>query len=385
MKHGISLGRVFGIPVAVHFSWFLIFLLVTASVISILPEGYPRWETVPVAIGASLLFFASLLAHELSHSLVARKYGIQVKGITLFIFGGASQITREATSPAQEAVMAIAGPAASVAVGALFLGSFAMLSRSQSLAQFLVSTESDGLAVTVFGWLCLVNVALALFSLVPGLPLDGGRMLRAAVWGLSGNYRLATRIASVIGQAVGILIIVAGIALLTMTHDLVGGPWLMVVGWFLFSLAPSGYRHLRLNDAAVGLQAGDVMESVSLVPPQLTLENLVNTYALPARQRAFLVSNGEVALGIITRENLKRVSQREWGETRAEQAMTPVARLLVVGREQALSSILGALLDSPEMYAVVVDGGKLVGLISRKTLLSLLRTRSAPVRRTAEA
>lgn len=385
MKHGIRLGRLFGIPIGVHFSWLIIFVIVTASVFSLLPQGYPLGEVLSVAVAGSLLFFSSLIAHELSHSLVARRYDIEVKGITLFIFGGAARIARETRKPSEEAKIAIAGPVASVVIGAVFLGIFAICAGGQSLYSFLMSDEPVGMITTVSGWLCIANIGLAMFNIVPGLPLDGGRLLRSAIWGVSGNYVSATRVVSVIGQTVGFVVVVAGIILLVVTRDWIGGPWLMVVGWFLFGIAPAGYKKLMLQEAAKGFTAGDAMMAVSLVPPQLTLENLVRTYALPTRQRLFVVSNGEIALGIITPANLKQVPHTRWSQTRAEQVMTPAARVLFVQREQTILSILDSILESPLSYVGVIDRGKLVGVISRNGLVVLLRDRSSGSRNAKSA
>ncbi|MFQ5827256.1 MAG: site-2 protease family protein, partial [Dehalococcoidia bacterium] len=203
MSYSFRLGRLFGIPIYLHISWFIIFALVTLSLSRIyFPSLYPNWSSglyLIVGVATSLLFFASVVAHELTHSLVSRLNGIPVKSITLFIFGGVARITREAGKPMAELVMAAAGPASSLVIAGLF-----------GLLWWLAGPHSEPISALA-GWLGGINIALAVFNMIPGFPLDGGRVLRSLIWRLTGNYKRATRLASLAGRGVGYTLITVGI------------------------------------------------------------------------------------------------------------------------------------------------------------------------------
>ena len=238
MGRAFSLGKVFGIEFRLHYTWFVIFILVTVSLVS------PYWLSPlywVMAIAASLLFFASVLAHELAHSLVGRANGIPVKSITLFIFGGVALMTREATRPNAELKMAAAGPACSLAIGGLFA---------------LIWLVSKGVATSVAeiaGWLAVINVALAVFNMIPGFPLDGGRIFRAILWRATGNYQRSTLLAIWVGRGVAYLFILGGI-LIIFLHPFglswFDGMWLAFIGWFLGNAASASYRQARWSETA---------------------------------------------------------------------------------------------------------------------------------------
>jgi Zn-dependent protease len=236
MRGSLSLGRVFGIPLQLHFSWFIIFVLVAVS-LTFAYTGYPIWQRVVSGIIASLLFFASVVAHELAHSVVAIRNEMPVKSITLFIFGGVAQIEQEAKRPTSELIVAIAGPLCSLLLGGIF-GTF----------WFLMRGGSESLMTEMALWLGIVNLMLALFNSVPGFPLDGGRILRAILWRRSGNYLQATRTSSTVGRGVGYFFILGGLALI-FTISPFSGIWLAFIGWFLENAATASYRQANLQDA----------------------------------------------------------------------------------------------------------------------------------------
>ncbi len=233
-----TLGRLFDIQFRLHFSWFIIFILVTASLVYPNQSHWLYWVT---GIITSLLFFASVVAHELAHSLVGRANGIPVTSITLFVFGGVAEMNEEITRPGAELKMAIAGPICSMAIGAIF-GFF-----------WLVIPHEAEPIVTMILWLAVMNEALAIFNLVPGFPLDGGRVLRALLWLFTGDYRYSTRIATRIGQGIGYLFIVGGGAIILLrpfTLSWFDGLWFIFIGWFLGRVASASYRQLLEQEAA---------------------------------------------------------------------------------------------------------------------------------------
>ena len=281
LKSSIPIGKIFGIPLKLHFSWFFIFILVTWSLAAYYyPEEYPAW-TVSTKIAAgiltSLLFFASVLIHELMHSIVALREGMQIKEITLFVLGGVSQITTEPKKPKDEFWMAIAGPGSSLVLGILFLSvSYALNTDDAGPVQFIS-------AVTF--WLGYINIALGIFNLIPGFPLDGGRVLRSSLWWLQGNLHSATRIASTVGRVIGFLFIFAGVWIIFVNSEYwFNGIWFIIIGWFLESAASGSYRELILRDMLKGHIASEVMSRDCQMYPRKSVSKawLMNTYLLQA-------------------------------------------------------------------------------------------------------
>jgi len=244
-----NLGKLFGIESRLHFSWFIIFILVTLSLVY---PDYSEWLRWVVGIVTSLLFFASVLAHELAHSLVGRANGIPVESITLFIFGGVAQMKREAVRPAAELKMAAAGPVSSLAIGSLFA------------ALWLFLPNRAGPVGLMAQWLAVMNGVLAGFNLIPGFPLDGGRVFRSLLWRLTGSYRQSTRIATRVGQGIGYLFILAGISIIFVRPfglSWFDGIWIVFIGWFLESAASASYREMRWHEPFDSLIGSDAMRS----------------------------------------------------------------------------------------------------------------------------
>jgi len=321
-----------------------------------------RWA---LAVGTSLLFFASLLAHELAHSVLALARGIPVRGITLFIFGGVSQITREAERPSTEFAVAIVGPIASVLLGLAFLGIYVVLSPLSSY-----------LALAAW-YLMLINFMLAAFNMVPGFPLDGGRVLRAAIWGVTGNYSRATWIATRAGQVTAWAMILGGVVWMVRTDDLLQGMWFVLIGWFL-NMAASGARNqFRLREHLEGLKAKDlVARNCPSVPESITLDVLVNGYMIPTGCRLFLVTQFAGPRGIVTARLVRAVPRRQWREVRVGSVMLSLDKVPTVGPEEEAYRVLELMAEASVTALSVVQGGVLVGLISREDVLRAASTRS---------
>ena len=260
MSRGFNLGTFLGIRFRLHYSWFIIFILVT--VLLVYPD-YRQWYYWLIGIITSLVFFASVVAHELAHSLMGRANGIPIESITLFIFGGIAEMTEEPKQPGAELKMAVAGPVCSLTIGSLF-----------GFLWLLIPNLAQPVAVMIL-WLAVINGALAVFNLIPGFPLDGGRILRSIIWHFTGNYYRSTRIATRLGQAVGCLFILGGIVIIFLRpFDLswFEGLWMVVIGWFVLSTASASYRELRWQEVNAIFTVSDVQSADSpSVPPDVAV------------------------------------------------------------------------------------------------------------------
>lgn len=368
MKESFRIGRIFGIPTGIHSSWFVIFILVVWSLaVGFLPLEYPGWPTPTywtAAIVASLLYFGSVLFHELSHSLVAMANGIPVASITLFIFGGVAQIRGEARRPAVEFWMALAGPLSSLVLGIVF-GAIGLLTRGINEPIMAVAQ-----------YLARVNVLLALFNLIPGFPLDGGRVFRSLVWHLSGNLRLATRIAAGVGQVVAFLFILWGI-LSIFSGNLLNGLWIAFIGWFLNNAANTSQRQVAMRDMLEGVTAGDLMSRECLaVPVGLSVDELVRDHILQTGARCFLVEGGEGMLGMVTIHNIKEIPRSRWTATPLSQAMLPLNSLKKVRASDPITEVLQWMDEDGVNQLPVMDDGNLLGMIRRDNLVGYVRTRA---------
>jgi Zn-dependent protease/CBS domain-containing protein len=371
LRSGIPIGRVFGISLKLHYSWFLIFALVTWALAgSYFPSAYPSWNLatrITAGIITSFLFFGSVLAHELMHSLVSQRQGIPVQSITLFIFGGVSQITEEPKQPKDEFRMAIAGPLASLVIGGILFGIYYTWRGT--------NTFSTQFITAIAYWLGYINLILGVFNLIPGFPLDGGRVFRSLLWWRSGNLRRATMIASNVGRAVGFLFIFIGIWLI-FTGNWANGIWLALIGWFLESAAIGSYRQLLLQDMLKGHVASEVMSrDCLLITPDTTIDQLVHENILTSGRRCFpVVSDGHV-LGLITLHNIKAIPRELWNIKTVREVMTPFENIKWVRPNDELSSILRILTEDDINQVPVVQDNKIVGMIGRDNLLSFVDVR----------
>jgi len=323
------------------------------------------WVT---GIITSLLFFASVVAHELAHSLVGRANGIPIKSITLFIFGGVAQMTREATKASAELKMAAAGPACSLTIGGLC-----------ALLWFFTQGMIEPIAA-MFQWLAYVNVLLAAFNLIPGFPLDGGRVFRSLLWRITGNHRRSTRIATQVGRGIGYLFILGGILIIFLSPFGLGwfsGLWLAFIGWFLENAASASYRQAQWRETLQGFIVSQAMTSdCPVVPPGATVNQLVREHILISGHRCFMVSDESNLMGILTLHNIKSVSQPKWDMTQVTEIMTPVDKLKVAHPNQDMLSVLEQMDENDINQMLVVSEGRVIGLIARDNLLRLLHTRS---------
>ncbi len=369
MGNAFNLGRLFGIQVRLHYTWFIIFVLITVSLSwQYFPFYYHGWSWLMywmVGIASSLLFFSSVLAHELSHSLVSRSGGIPVKSITLFIFGGVAHIAREPEKASAELKMAVAGPACSLAIGGLF-----------GLLWFLTRGTFEPLAAIAF-WLAQVNVVLAAFNLIPGFPLDGGRVFRSILWRATGNYGRSTRIATRVGQGVGYLFILGGILIMFILHNWFSGLWLVFIGWFLDNAASASYRQAQWREALQGFTAADVMTAdYPVAPSDITVSQLVQHHVFPSGRRFFMVADEGRLQGMLTLHNIKSVPRQDWDVTLVRQIMIPVDKLKIAYLNQDALSIMEQMDESAINQIPVVSEGRVVGFVARDDMIRFLRTRS---------
>ncbi|MEE9520853.1 MAG: site-2 protease family protein [Dehalococcoidales bacterium] len=373
MNGAFNLGKVFGIQLRLHYSWFIIFVLLTFLLVS------PYWYSLlwwAVGIAACLLFFGSVIAHELAHSLVGRANGIPVKSITLFLFGGVAQMTREAKRPSAELKMAAAGPLCSLAIGGVF-----------SLISFLNPDMSMPVARMV-QWLAFMNFALAAFNLIPGFPLDGGRLFRSAVWRFTGDYRRSTRIATRVGEGVGYAFIGGGITIVVLSvfnlspfglswFNWFSGVWMAFIGWFLKNAASASYRQAQWRETLKRFTAAQVMTvSCPAIPSDITISQLVQEYVLPRGCHLFMAADEGGLQGILTLQHIKSVPRQEWDVTQVKDVVTPIDKLKTAHPSQDVLSVLEQMDESGINEVPVVSEGRVIGLIARDDLVRFLHTRS---------
>jgi Zn-dependent protease/predicted transcriptional regulator len=367
MKGSLPIGRIIGIPIQLHVSWFLIAGLLTFSLaVGFFPQAYPGWSAAEywiVGSVAALLLFASVLLHELGHSVLALRERVPVKGITLFIFGGVAQIGREPPTAGAEFRIAIAGPLTSLGLAGFFGALGAVVADIPTLAAPLA-------------YLTRVNLLLAAFNMIPGFPLDGGRVLRAAIWGISGNMTQATRWAARSGQVVAALFIAVGIGL-TLMGGLWNGLWLVFIGFYLNGAAQASRQQAHLQKMLAGVKAGSVaVDQCQMVPTDLKLDRLVEDHVLRGGQQCFFVSDGESAQGLITLDGIRRVSNEQRSELTAGQVMTDVASAFKASPDDDLWTLLQRMSEDDLTEVAVVDNGSLLGLITRDGLLRQMRLRT---------
>ncbi|MGD9346835.1 MAG: site-2 protease family protein [Candidatus Aminicenantes bacterium] len=366
MKYAWRVGRLAGIEIRIDSSWFIILVLFTWSLASAyFPERFPDWPTSQywlIGLITSLLIFASVLIHELSHSLVAIAQGEKVKSITLFILGGVAQISEEPKEPVQEFFMALVGPLTSFAIGAAAL----------ILSFFLKGVSETIGAVT--SYLGLINIILAVFNLLPGFPMDGGRVLRSIIWKVTGNLRKATKIASRVGQAFAFFLIFVGI--LQILRGELSGFWLIFIGWFLHSAAVRGYQQVMVESLLKGVSAKELMTSdFHSVPSTLLIQDLVDSYILRQKERVFLVQDEGVLKGIVCLEDVKKIPREDRMKTTVAEIMTPRNELEAVTLDSDGSEILNSLMSKEIHQVPVMVGDRVEGIICRTDILRFIQLR----------
>jgi Zn-dependent protease len=390
MRTGFRVARLFGINVFIDWSWIFIFLLVTWNLAAaVFPAIHPDWEfglILAISVAASVLFFVSVLVHELAHSLVAKARGLPVRSITLFIFGGVSNIEREPPSPLTEFLVAVVGPLTSVGLGflLLYLAQINTGIITGDPAQFLAQLDP---LTTMLIWLGSINILLGIFNTIPGFPLDGGRILRSILWAISGNLRRATRWATFVGQAIAWLFIVTGIAMVfgfqvpILGTGILPGLWLAFIGWFLNNAASQSYQQMVVQDILEGVPVSRLMRTETpTVEPHIPISALVDDYIMGTDERAFPVMDNEQLVGLVCLEDIRKVPRQEWDATLVHQVMTPAERLEVVSPRDDATEALRKLGSKDFRQAPVVQGNQLVGMLRRRDILRWLQLHSENLR-----
>ncbi|HEY8476185.1 MAG TPA: site-2 protease family protein [Chloroflexota bacterium] len=365
MSRGTPLFRVGGIEVRADATWVVAVALITGTLaLGQLPLAYPGWSRAAywaAGAAAALLLFGSVLVHELAHAFVAISRGIPVKGITLFIFGGVAALGREPQRPRDEFLVAIVGPIASLAL-ALVFWALAALTPNRTPPEAL------------FAQLATINALLAGFNLLPGFPLDGGRVLRAAIWGATGSYRRATEVAALVGLGLAFILIMWGL-LRALTGDLLGGLWTAFIGWFLQGAADASRREAAFQDAFRGLRVRQLMDDApATTTPDTPIETLVYDELLMRGKRALPVCDGQRLLGIVSLTDVKHVPQDRWSTTTVGEIMTR-SPLHTVGPLDEVARALRLMAEHEVHQLPVVEDGRLVGLLNRADLIRYLQFR----------
>ncbi len=370
-RQDIRIGKIFGIEIGVSFSWFVIFGLVTVLLATAyFPQNYPklpRYEYLALGLITSLLFFASVLTHEMMHSIVAKFNNIPIHSITLFIFGGVAHMDRDAETPKEELFMAAAGPLTSLVLSFLFA---------------LIYVASTGLHLTVIIagpalYLAIINLYLALFNLVPGFPLDGGRVLRAIIWWATGDVRRATRIASGFGKGFAALLVIIGILMVFASQSLwLDGIWFVFIGFFLWQVAAAGYEEVVLHNVLNGVTVADIMtRDVIAVDATVMLDALVNDYFMRYKHSRFPVEEDGQTIGVVTLDDVKNIPREKWDQTRTRAITSSLAEEEAVGSKTPAEEALGRMMAARRGHLVVIDDSVLVGILTMNDLAMAVRVR----------
>ncbi len=367
MGGSLRIGTFFGIPVALNYTWFIaIWLIAWSLAASYYPAQAPGFDSATywtMGFASALLLFASVLVHEFGHALTARRFGIETRSVVLFLFGGVAQIADEPPTPRAEFVVAAAGPLTSLGLAAVL-----------ALASMAVGPRALGSVVRYLVW---VNVLLGLFNMLPGFPLDGGRLLRAGLWKARGSFQRATRIAARVGQVVAMLFV--GVGLLSLlTRSPLTGLWLMLIGWFLDTGAQSSYQQVVLKGGLGGVRIGEIMaRELHTIEPGLTVEQAIASHFLPYRHGGFPVMFGDHLIGIVTLQDVTGVPADQRGEVTIRQIMTPRERLKTVSvHESAYDAFTRMTREGIGRLLVLDRHGDLAGIVTRSDLMHVLRLRS---------
>ncbi len=369
LSNTLRLGRLFGIELKLDYSWFIIFVLMTWSLAGhYFPMIHPGWPVRVywvMGVVTALLFFASVMAHELAHSFVSQAQGVPVRDITLFIFGGAARISQEPKSAQHEFLMALAGPVASLVIAILF-----------GLV-WLVSEPISPLLHALAAWLGWINLALALFNLIPGFPLDGGRVFRAIVWSITGNLRRATLITVELGKVVTFGLIFWGMWQI-LNGNWANGLWISFIGWFVANASAANYQRVALHELLAGHTVRKVMMTdCPHLLPRLTLDVVVDHVVLPSSRRCFPVVEKDQLRGLLTLHRIKEVPRAQWTTTRVEDVMIPLAELKMVQPDDGLATVFERMTaEDINQFPVVDAEGRLLGMVARDNVLAFLRIRA---------
>ena len=380
--NGIRLGRIAGVEVSLDWSLLIVFTLIAMALSGgVLPHWHPDWgqgKVLVTAIAAAALFLGSVLLHELAHAVVGRRLGVEIRRITLFVFGGMAHMEGEPKTWQAELGMAIAGPLASLALGTLFLLMAGAIAGPIDLDP---EDPGKGLAqvgpvVTLLLWLGPVNIILGLFNLVPGFPLDGGRVLRAVIWGLTGDLTRATMMAAAAGQTFAWVLIATGFAMILgvsvplFGSGPIGGLWLALIGWFLGNAARQSYRTRLIEDRLGTVPVTRVMHrDYQSIDPDTLVQDLVDNGFLAFSQRAYLVVSDGKLRGVVSLEDVRALGRDHWSSRRVADVMTPIEQLHTVAPSDSASAALALLAEKGVNQLPVVEHGRALGLVTREDIL----------------
>jgi len=353
LKGAWKVATIMGIPIRVHFSWLIVFGLITWLLSSrYFPQVTPDLPFVSYWISgvlAALLLFASVAFHELAHSYVAKKYKLSIESITLFIFGGVAQLKGDPPHPRAEFWIAIAGPFSSFVLAAFF---------------FILTINTAGGTKALFAYVAQINFILGAFNLIPGFPMDGGRVLRAAIWGKKKDYFFATQKASSIGRGIALFFIFFG--LFSIFTGGMGGLWLMFIGWFLYSAAQASYQQATLQETLSGIQVKDIMvKEMQTIDPSISLDKAVNEYFLRYGYGGFPVIDDGKFLGILTLKEVKNVPREDWGRVNVSTVFVPHDKKWEISPDADVMKALELMIKEDKGRIVVTERDKIIGLITR--------------------
>ena len=370
-RSSVRLFSVFGIPIHIHISWLIIFVLITWSLAGqYFPTQYPRWSQGTcwtVGVVTSLLFFISVLLHELAHSVVARSRGMRVRDIVLFVFGGVSEIGDEPPSARTEFLMALVGPMMSFVIG---ICSFVL--------SLIARPISEPLSAVCF-YLAWINILLGAFNLIPGFPLDGGRVLRSIIWGVTSDLQRATRWATRIGSVIAYLFIFLGIWQIFSNPrgGLISGIWYIFIGWFLNNAAQSSYSNVVIRNLLSGHAVREVANrDCPAIPAELHLDALVNEHILAQGRRCLPVVEGDRIVGLVTVHRVKEAPRDRWAEIRVADIMIPIERVKSIHPDTDLWTALQRMTEEDVNQLAVIEDGRLAGMLARDAVMGFLRIRA---------
>ncbi len=364
-RQSLYIGRILGIPIGLDYTWFLIFILVTALLaMSYFPQefhGWPSYQYWLVGGVTSILFFACVLLHELGHSVVALRYKIPVRSITLFIFGGIAQIASEPPFALAEFWIALAGP----------LVNF-VIAGGLTLLQPVVSGSAALLGMIKY--LAYINLTLGLFNLIPGFPLDGGRVFRAIVWGLTKDFRRATNIAVIVGRGFALLFILFGLWQMFI-GNFSNGLWIAFVGWFLENAAMSQVQNLTIQDLLAGHKVDQAMgRNYAIIPAEITLQKLADDHVLGMGRSFFILEENDRTIGLLNLHGISQVPRPDWQQVKAREIMVPVEKMNSVQPDTEIVDALAKMDLEGVNQMPVISGGQVSGVLSRDNIVNFLRS-----------
>lgn len=380
MRGSLKIARIAGIDIGIHFTWILAFFIIGWSLAQgYFPQLYKSWTTAAywtAGFLSAILLFVSVLLHEMAHSLVAQARGLPVSSITLFIFGGVSNLSKEPEKPGHEFVMAVVGPLTSLALAAIFWLIYYGVT-GEAIVPLLGGTvpASSAFIVATIGYLAFINLALAAFNLLPGFPLDGGRVLRSIIWKVTGNLIRATDIAAIVGRIFGWGFIAVGVFLFFWTGDFLGAIWIAIIGFFLANAAESSRQEVTIREHLAGVRVEQVMETnTETISPTMLVSDLVREMFLLKRHRAVPVAEGDRIIGMVSISDVRKLPQEAWSTTIVERIMTREP-LHAVKPGDDLNVAMQVIAQYDLNQIPVLSQGRLVGILSRANLINFLQLR----------